>query len=112
MAGYTVSIWATKGLREHVPALESLRRMIETGDGPCIHPVNAADERDEFEAAAAGAEVVALIIPPHWSEGYINTRAKLLAEKYGAGGRLVAVLGVPRKRLSPEVQALVKWVLY
>jgi hypothetical protein len=109
-ASFTVSIYGS--MRKHAPMLESLKRLVETGDGPVIHAVDAALERDEFEYLAGGAEVVAIVLRPSWSEGYINTKAVLLARRYGADGRLVALVGVPRKRLSPEAQALAKWVIY
>lgn len=109
---FTVSIWTIDKYRNHVPALEALRRMVETGDGPLIHPVIAGGSgRDEWEEAAAGAQVVAIVLRPEWSEGYINTQARLLAEKYGGQGRLIALMGVQRRRLAPDVQALARWVL-
>ena len=99
-------------MRSHMPLLDSLRRLVETGDGPLIHAVDASKLKDEFKDSARDAEVVAIILEPSWYDGYINTRAKLLAGEYGGEGRLVALLGVKSSRLSPEVRALAKWVLY
>ena len=109
-ASFTVSIYGS--MRCYAPMLMSLQRLVETGDGPVIHAVDAAQERDEFEAQSRNAQVVAIVLRPSWSEGFINTKAKLLAMKYGGERRMIALLGVPRKRLSPEVQAMAKWVLY
>lgn len=93
-------------------ALEALGRMVETGDGPMIHPVDAGKMEDPYEEMKARAEVVALLLRPEWSEGYINARVKTLAAKYGGEGRLIALVGVSRKKLSPESQAAARWVIY
>ena len=110
--GYTTDIWANARYRVHAAAFEALRRMTETGDGPLIHPVIAGDDAGgDGESVPEGAQIVAIALRPEWSEGYINTQARLLAEKLG-GGRLVALLGVPRRRLAPDVQALARWIIY
>jgi hypothetical protein len=93
-------------------ALEALGRMVETGDGPMIHPVDAGKTEDPYADLAEKAEVVALLLRPEWSEGYINARVKLLADRYGGEGRLIALVGVSRKKLSPESQAVARWVIY
>lgn len=109
MSRFTVNVYDSMPKHRHV--LEAFGRMVETGDGPVIHPVDAAEPVDAYEGLAEGAQVVAVLLRPEWSEGYINTKARLLAEKYGTGGRLVALVGVPRRRLAPDVQAMVRWVI-
>ncbi|HRR34740.1 MAG TPA: hypothetical protein P5026_11610 [Kiritimatiellia bacterium] len=109
---FTVNIWAASGLSGHRAALEALARLVETGDGPVIHPVLAGRERDEHEEAAAGAGVAAVILRPEWSGSYINTQARIIGGRHAAAGRLVALLGVPRRRLAPDVQAMARWVLW
>lgn len=112
MSRFTVSPWAADGLRCHRAALDALARLVETGDGPVIHPVLAGRERDEYEDEASGASVAAVILRPEWSEGYINTQARIIGGRHAAAGRLVALLGVPRRRLAPDVQAMARWVLW
>ncbi len=112
MSRFTVNLWAATEFGGHRAALDALARLVETGDGPVIHPVLAGRERDEHEEAAAGAGVAAVILRPEWCEGYINTQARVIGGRHAAAGRLVALLGVPRRRLAPDVQAMARWVLW
>lgn len=115
-AGFTVQPWTVspyfnEGLRKHLSRMESFRRLVETGDGPVIHAVDATAPDDVNLDMAWRASVVAIILDPGWGDRYLNTRAAVLAERYRNMRMKVAFLGVPRKRLAKHVQALASWVV-
>jgi hypothetical protein len=98
-------------MRRHVPALENLRRLLETGDGPLIYPVDAASI-DLYDIDMDGrAQVAAILLDARWPDKYLNTRAAVLGERYRARRMTIAFLGVPRKRLAKHVLAMASWVV-
>lgn len=59
-----------------------------------------------------GADTVALILPPEWANGTINAQAEKVGAIAKERGKRVLLVGIERKRLSPQVSAMADWLIY
>lgn len=66
------------------------------GDGQCL----------------AGVDTLALVLPSEWANGTINAQAEKVAKIAKERGKRVLLVGIERKRLSPQVSAMADWLIY
>ena len=110
MSGFTASLYSRQ---LPVALLQALLKMVD-GDGNehTVHVHVAGDGGNRWNDGIEPYDVIALVFNPEMSDGTLNEKAMGLLESYKNLGKRRALVGVPRKRLSPQVQALADWVIY
>lgn len=96
--------------------LDALLRLIDMGGKDLRVYVINGDEvntlRDVHASNIANCNAVAVYFTPGAAEGHVNPRAARIALEAVQAGKSLAIVGVQRKTLKPEVQAACAWVIY
>lgn len=78
----------------------------------CASHMDLAERIAQDAQTLAGVDTLALIMPPEWANGTINSHAEKLAAIAKERGKRVLLVGIARKRLSPQVSAMADWIIY
>ena len=78
----------------------------------CASHMDLAERVERDPQTMTGVDTVALILPPEWANGTINAQAEKVASIAKERGKRVLLVGIDRKRLSPQVSAMADWLIY